>query len=65
MGEWNPEDYSLEDQLKDMIKGWDVSADDTSVIKEKGESGRAFVKSDSEKGHDRYDKKDVEWKKTH
>lgn len=62
---WDPKDYTLEDQINDMTKGWDVSADDTSVIKEKDNYGRAFVSSDSEKGHDRYDKKDGKWDKTH
>ena len=62
---WDPKDYTIEDQLRDMIKGWDVSADDTSVIKEKDGYGRAFVASSSDKGHDRYDKHDGKWEKTH
>ncbi len=65
MSKFDPKDYTLEDQLSDMLKGWDVSADDTSIMKQKGDDGRAFVSSDSEKGHDRYDKKDGEWNKTH
>ena len=48
-----------------MIDGWDVSADDTSVIKEKDDYGKAFISSSSERGHDRYDKKDGKWEKTH
>lgn len=62
---WDPKDYTLKDQLNDMIKGWDVSADDTCVIKQKGDYGKAFVSSDSKKGHDRYDKKSGKWEKTH
>lgn len=62
---WDPKDYTLKDQLNDMIKGWDVSADDTCVIKQKGDYGKVFVSSNSEKGHDRYDKKDGKWEKTH
>ncbi len=67
MGKWNPHDYTLEDQIKDIAHGWDVSAgDDGSVIKVRDNgSGRAFIPSSSEKQHDRYDLKDGEWKKTH
>ena len=65
IGKWDPKDYTLVNQLRDMAKGWDVSAGDTSVIKKKGGYGKAFVSSDSEKGHDCCDKKDGAWKKTH
>lgn len=31
IGKWDPKDYTLVEQLKDMTKGWNVSADDMSV----------------------------------
>lgn len=65
MGKWDPRDYTLEDQLRDILKGWDVYADDYWVIKERDDYGKAFVTSNSEKGHDRYDKVDGKWEKTH
>lgn len=65
MGNFDPKNYPLESHLKDMLKGYDVSSGDTYVIKQKGNDGKAFISSDSEKGHDRYDKKDGKWVKTH
>lgn len=39
---WNPKDYTLTDQIKDIAHGWDVSADDASV-----RMNRSFVLFDS------------------
>lgn len=64
---WSPSDYTLENQLSDMLKGWAVVADETSVIKESqdGEYGRIFIESDGDRGHERWDKVDGVWTKTH
>lgn len=61
---WDPNDYSLVDQIKDIAKGWDVSAgEDGSVIKVRPGAGKAFIPADNEKGHDHYEFIDGEWKK--
>lgn len=64
---WDPNDYSLEDQIKDIAQGWDVSAgEDGSVIKvREGSVGKAFIPSESAKKHDRYDLKNNKWEKSH
>lgn len=49
---WNPKDYSIENQLSDIMGGKDVvSCDDGVVIK--GDDGHVnvFWPSNSEKGH--------------
>lgn len=49
---WNPNDYSLEDQLRDMCNGRDVViSDDGSVSKGTGNHVDVFYPSDSERGH--------------
>lgn len=64
MGSWDPHDYSITDQLKDMINGWDVTAgDDGSVIKIREGGGKAFIPADNEKGHDHYELVDGQWTK--
>lgn len=63
---FDPAAYTLESQLRDMVNGYDVAADDTSVIKVRQDgSGVAFVKSDGPRGHDRYDRDQNGWRRTH
>lgn len=49
---WDPRDYSLENQLADTIKGYDVvTSDDGTVMKGKDDHVDIYWPSDSEKGH--------------
>ena len=66
MGNFKISDYTLDAQLRDMLKGWDVSVDEISIIKQKGDQGKAFLNNpNSDKGHSRFDKKNGKWEKTH
>lgn len=63
---FDPAAYTLESQLRDTVNGYDVAADDTSVIKVRQDgTGAAFVKSDSPRGHERYDRDQSGWRQTH
>ena len=49
---WDPNDYTLEDQLRDMINGRDVvTSDDGTVMKGNDHHVDIFWGSDSERGH--------------
>ena len=53
---WNPYDYSLENQLSDMLRYGDVYAsDDGTVMKDHGDYVEMNFPSDNEKGHISYD----------
>ena len=65
MGKFTAKDYTLESQLRDMIKGYDVIADDNFVMKmDSNGHGKAFVDNpDDPKGHDHYEYIDGKWVK--
>ena len=49
---WNPKEYSIKDQLSDMINGYDVVvSDDGTVMKGKGDHVDVYWPSSSSKGH--------------
>ena len=49
---WNLDDYTLEDQLRDMVNGRDVvTCDDGTILKGNDDHVDIYWPSDSEKGH--------------
>ena len=69
---WNPESYTLEDQLWDMLGGRDVvTGDDGTVMKGNANHVDIYWGSDSDRGHGHagfdYDDngKFIGWKKYH